>query len=487
MQFLESMDVRSFNKNSGWFFFFFFTSSITIFSLSIFNSSHFDFYRVCYVVIFFNISALPFFFMDKSKGRYVLMVIFLPLYFVLFCIGDFFSILGIEDKLAKETKSIESAVDGIIIIGGVCYIFGYMFLISITKKKWKGWFSDEWDFKKIKIAGVLCWMLGTWAFITIFFFKETSQLPLSIVSNLKNFSLIGVIMLTYHYLSKNDKSTLFILLFIGGGQLFLGFVANTKEVSFIIPVVYLIIGFISKGRINKKILVSLVALMVVYISFFNVYRLFVMQINNKTPLQAVQSLSQSIDTVLSNLNTKHVDNKKKSSSFLKERIETRKYIIILVNGIEKGVPTMDGYTLNLFFKSFIPRVFWPNKPEISIGKLFNHEFNISASKLTYIPATHLGEFYWNFKMPGVVVGMFFIGFFMAYISKMTDLSVKVTLPRVIIIMMVIYITCVRFEADWAQQYSNVVRALVIIYFLNLFLRKKVKKSNPYYENLVDDK
>jgi hypothetical protein len=286
--------------------------------------------------------------------------------------------------------------------------------------------------------------------------------------------MIGVLMLIYDYLDKRDKTSLLLLVILGSFELVVGFIANIKEVSFATPLLYLVMSFIVHGRIKKVFIAALLAIMLVYISFFNVYRLFFINVRHQTPTDAINNIPRAIDTVLDNMDTPHVDNKTKSTTFLKERIETRKYITILVDGINHGVRTMDGYTLNLFFISFVPRVFWPEKPEIAIGRLFNHEFHISASSLTYIPATHLGEFYWNFKMPGVLIGMFFVGMLMAYFSKMSDLSVRVTLPRVLVLMMFIYIACVRFEVDWAQQYSNVVRAFLIIWFLDLFLRKPAR-------------
>jgi hypothetical protein len=74
----------------------------------------------------------------------------------------------------------------------------------------------------------------------------------------------------------------------------------------------------------------------------------------------------------------------------------------------------------------------------------------------------------------VIVGMFFIGMIMASISKMCNLSYKVTLPRLLVIMMAIYIILVRFETGLAQQYSLFVHAFVSVWFLNMFIARKTK-------------
>jgi len=476
MKFLSSLSDRQ-SKGELRYLSFFVASSVGIALVSAINNADLDITRLFYVIIFLNVCVAPSFFISRSSGRYLLIAVFLPIYFTLFCIGDLISVLGIEGKSTIESPEIQGEVDQIIIFGGLAYIFGYMATANAGKKRWRGWFYREWDLNKVKLAAIFCWLLGTWAFITIFFFSKGSSLPLSIVSNLKHFSQLGSLMLIYLYLTKKEKSTFLILAAICAFEFALGFAANTKEVSFLTPILLLILGFISTGKINKIFLVSIISVMIVYIFFFTAYRLWVIQVRNQTPLEAVENISKTIDIVVSSAGKKDIDNPN-SSTHLKERIETRKYIVILVNGIDhKGVRTMDGYTLGLFFDSFIPRVFWPDKPEISIGRLFNKEFRISESKLTYIPATHIGEFYWNYKMPGVLIGMTLVGVFMAFISKMSDLSAMVTLPRVLILMMTIYIICVRFEADWAQQYSNVVRSVISIWILDIILRKKSSATN----------
>lgn len=483
MKFLSTLSLRQ-PKGAARFIFFFLASSLGITLVSAFNAHEFDLARLCYVIFFLNISMAPAFFISRASGRYLLITIFLPIYFILFCIGDLVSVLGIEAKATPETPEIQSAVDQIIIFGGLAYILGYIATANIGKRQWLGWFSREWDLKKIKFAAISCWLLGTWAFITIFFFSKTSSLPLSIVSNLKHFAQLGSLMLIYLYLTKKEKSTLILLCCIAVFNLMLGFAANTKEISFLVPILYLILSFVSSGKVNKLFLSALITVMIVYTFFFGAYRLWVIQVKNQTPIEALQNFSESMATVIQNAGKKDPDNSN-DVSFLKERIETRKYLVFLVDGIEnKGVPTMDGYTLGLFFDSFVPRVFWPEKPEISIGRLFNKEFQISASPLTYIPATHIGEFYWNYKMPGVLIGMTLVGALMAFFSKMSDLSKLVTLPRMLVLLMTIYILCVRFEADWAQQYSNVVRTLASIWVLDLILRKRKRARKIYRPNMT---
>ncbi len=59
----------------------------------------------------------------------------------------------------------------------------------------------------------------------------------------------------------------------------------------------------------------------------------------------------------------------------------------------------------------IPRLFWPDKPSIVIGREFGETFRLihERDRQTQIGASSIGELYWNFGTAGVLVGMFLFG------------------------------------------------------------------------------
>lgn len=59
----------------------------------------------------------------------------------------------------------------------------------------------------------------------------------------------------------------------------------------------------------------------------------------------------------------------------------------------------------------IPRFLWPDKPSIGIGREFGSTFRLTTAldTETDIAPSMIGEFYWNFSLPGVVVGMWLLG------------------------------------------------------------------------------
>ncbi len=73
-----------------------------------------------------------------------------------------------------------------------------------------------------------------------------------------------------------------------------------------------------------------------------------------------------------------------------------------------------GETMDYLAYAFIPRLFWEDKPGVSRGTWFNYYLGGARTEReamgqTSIGQTATGELYWNFGVPGVVLGLGLIG------------------------------------------------------------------------------
>ncbi|MCL0030151.1 oligosaccharide repeat unit polymerase [Thermodesulfovibrionales bacterium] len=78
------------------------------------------------------------------------------------------------------------------------------------------------------------------------------------------------------------------------------------------------------------------------------------------------------------------------------------------------VPEIEPFALSqqLFLPliAWVPREFWPEKPTISLGKIFYEKFFPPIfHEGTAVAVTLPGQFYWALGLAGVIMGMFFIG------------------------------------------------------------------------------
>jgi hypothetical protein len=98
-------------------------------------------------------------------------------------------------------------------------------------------------------------------------------------------------------------------------------------------------------------------------------------------------------------------------AFLK-RVAIVTSVAAIVSDTGRWVDYRYGETLLLApIALLIPRFLWPNKPNIAIGQEFGETFRLTSTvdRETYIACSVVGDFYWNFSLVGVVVGMWLLG------------------------------------------------------------------------------
>jgi hypothetical protein len=83
----------------------------------------------------------------------------------------------------------------------------------------------------------------------------------------------------------------------------------------------------------------------------------------------------------------------------------------IVGEVRKG-GFLDGASMEYLKAVFIPRFLWPDKPMMSRGYWFSAYVGVSEYEDEHNSSTAIspaGEMYWNFGIPGVVVGLFIMG------------------------------------------------------------------------------
>ena len=90
------------------------------------------------------------------------------------------------------------------------------------------------------------------------------------------------------------------------------------------------------------------------------------------------------------------------------------------NTVATKVPTLVDYTYGTeyakIFLWFVPRWLYPDKP-LSIATLYVHTFLPGSSAGQSTGPSFIGELYWNFGYPGVIVGMIILGMLVKYLYQ----------------------------------------------------------------------
>jgi len=142
-------------------------------------------------------------------------------------------------------------------------------------------------------------------------------------------------------------------------------------------------------------------------------------------------------------------------------------VAAVLRDVPDFIPYRKGETLALApISLLIPRFLWPEKPNINIGREFGVTFNLvnPVDRETQIAPSLVGEFYWNFGMSGVIVGMFIMGIVYRWIFQAFGAySGYDPLGKAVYIML--FLKMIHFEGNFAGLVAGSLRSLVIIYLL----------------------
>jgi hypothetical protein len=368
--------------------------------------------------------------------------------------------------------------DVVVVLGALMFLGGYFFLNSLKGRRNSRFLDHEWNFGTILGVGFVTWVLG-FAVMTVYDMTVSPMyipthilgLPLGVASNLRLLSPLGALMLIYLAVRKYRPSLVWALLIVMISAEFVsGFIYNSKEISFRIIVLLFMSLYYLNGTISKKFLIAMLLVAVPYLLFFNAYRLNMMEQNYRNPVDALAHFGDNVKAV--KRQTEDETGVAASSlQSLVQRIDGKVYVDIIVAGTTSGrVQYLEGESIAWFFYSFIPRSMWREKPDISIGQVFNLRFNLSESRFTFVPTTQLGELYWNFGMTGIVLGMLLIGVVFGWVSAVAMGGSGVTLPRYLVLLTCTYFLAVRFEGNVATQYSTFIRVVIFIWLIDGLLR-----------------
>jgi hypothetical protein len=141
-------------------------------------------------------------------------------------------------------------------------------------------------------------------------------------------------------------------------------------------------------------------------------------------------------------------------------------------------PFQNGGTLWLFFAAFVPRAFWPSKPEITIGQFITDTYGSGPLIESNTGPTQIGDYFLNFGTPGVIVGMALLGILLRLTHDLLLGDRKPTAVAMLAAVVVLYQLSIRFEGNVAAQYSGTVFALIPIAALALGIRIMLPPARP---------
>lgn len=148
----------------------------------------------------------------------------------------------------------------------------------------------------------------------------------------------------------------------------------------------------------------------------------------------------------------------------------------VVRQTPEAVPYWGGETYGSLIGAFVPRFLWPDKPVKMLGVTFGHRYHYLYENdwSTTINLPFLVEFYVNFGVIGVLVGMFLVGVIYATLERFVNVPGQGILVSVCGVGLLVPL--VGIEADFSMIFGGLLMNGALFYgayrFAQLWLRRR---------------
>lgn len=135
------------------------------------------------------------------------------------------------------------------------------------------------------------------------------------------------------------------------------------------------------------------------------------------------AIFQVMSTLRGAVNVENTNIKLSVSKALEPAILTTNMIDVsktahIINAIPNKIDFEYGATLVTVFIAWIPRELWPNKPVTNVDNTIGIKvFGANTYGSGAVPPGLIAEMYWNFWIPGVILGCFLIGFILKIMNQ----------------------------------------------------------------------
>jgi hypothetical protein len=437
--------------------------------------------RVLYLGLLFALCSTPLIDLDGLNGRYSLLAIFLLMYFVMYGVGDLGALM--QPTVIKTSMSGLSSTDAVILVGGAILVLSYRLVVSVNSAIGGAPSRHDWPVRAILLAGFSMWAIGTYATYDWYVHIVTAQTNEALRKGLQSHNTyalsayilaqmmqpLGILLIAYAWRRYRLYSLLPIILFIVVLQVILGFIVDLKALAMYGGILAIVTFVLIDGRVPKVWLAGALAYVILVFPIFQAYRAEVSHNRGIARTNVVQNLGKTLELVLS-VKDRVSKGPDRADTFW-ERSSLRGSVQMIVEHTGKDVPFEGGYTLTPIFAAFIPKIVWPDKPDIPTGQIINKVFHVSDTDDLFVSPSHLGELYWNFGWPGVLGGMTIIGGILGFVGSRFNLAEEKTVTRLLVTVVTIKLLIVSFEAAIAPIYVVWLRSLAAIGILHLIFAR----------------
>ena len=448
--------------------------------------------RSLYLVLLFAVCSSTLIDFDKLNGRHALSAIFSVVYLVSYGLGDLTELF--RGNLPSAHPSVFSETEAVIVVGGVLWNVGFRIAVSLATSTRAARTPRDWPKTTIVVLGLALWAVGTYATFmwSVIIVPDTTNeafrkgihsigtLAASAYILGQMMQPVGLLLLAYALYAFRNRFLLPLVVALVVLQVALGFVVDIKGMAMLGGILVILSCVMVTGKVPKVWVAAGILFVIFVFPIFTAYRTAVHGDRGIARTAVIENFGKILQLTLA-AETRVNTGRDRAQSFF-ERASLKGSTQMIVEKTGNGVDFQQGHTMSPILATFIPKILWSDKPDVPTGQLVNKQFHVSDSDDVYISPSHLGELYWNFGWPGVVIGMTLIGLICGYVGGRCNMSQVVTVTRLLVLVITARQLIVGFEGALSSAYVVWLRSLAAVGILHLlFARRQASLPNRALE------
>ena len=291
-----------------------------------------------------------------------------------------------------------------------------------------------------------------------------------VVSTLASGMILGNVLLTVAAIRDRSRLARTVLFFAVPIAVGLGFLTGSKRTTLIVPAVMVLAMVFLGGRLRVKYMAAGVLAIVLLYPIAQFYRDVVLDSNTLTAADSLADFDYVLDSLDEFLTGES------SGNYLTTGVQATLARFDAV-GIESVIirdtpgrsPFQNGRTLALFPIAFVPRIFWADKPEITLGQWITDTYGPGPHIRSYTGPSYIGDLYLNFGIISVIIGMLRTGVLMRLTHHLL-LGSSPTAPGILAAVIIVMQFHTKQIGPFAYTLSSTIFALAPLAVVALGLR-----------------
>ena len=411
--------------------------------------------------------------MRPLEQRNLLLVIFSCSFLVLFVVPVFVFYVGHTGYLPEAISNPVPLSPGAVTRGVIAATVGYASLLAgnllpvgaaIARNVPQ--MKREWSFETCMFIALTIIPIG-WA---VRLLNEFGFIPeragSGVLGAIWAFTEFGIALLLLCYQRYKSRAALMLMGVLLVPTMIVGFAGGTKSAVLRPLVMIAIVHIVATRRLRVWWIVGFVALMSVFYPISEVFRGYAWT----RGLTAVDILADPARTlrVLSDVGSSSTstDHMVVGLQQTSNRLNGLGILSVIMRDAGTRVPYQWGWSISYIPMSFVPRIVWPGKPKFMTGQWVTDNFGGGPHVSSSTGATWIGELYYNFSWPGIVIGMMILGVWFRFLQE-CFLGVNATIPCVFAGVITIVSLCTALDGDLIAATNSVVFNVAPIVVLHI--------------------